>query len=295
MATGRAQFRRRNEPIQFNRGPPPPSRLGGQFPEDFAERRIRNGLGQIGVLTHPGHVQSFDNDRLVLADDLRGEFLKRVSAGIADPGVQPRHLEPGFLAMITALALARQATLKSLPSLFAPDERARVFESLAVTGRGQGLKADVSADLGVGLPERLDVGFDEETDQIASARIPTDRQMDEGCVVGKRAAPSDVQRLGWLGESDPAVSLREGIRSRVSRWASMLRFEGRILRSLLEEIREGHLEMTQRWLEHDGTAFGKKGFLGLLFPFGELRGGQGRAMDCFSCRPALGRNFKARL
>src|SRR5262249_59534933 len=121
-ATRRAPFRRRNEPIQFEISPPPPSRLVFQFAEDFPERRIRNGLGQIGVLTHPGHVQSFDNDRWVLADDLRGEFLKRVSAGVADPGVQPRHLEPGFLAMITALALARRAALKSLPSLFAPDE-----------------------------------------------------------------------------------------------------------------------------------------------------------------------------
>src|SRR5262249_40761853 len=89
-----------------------------------------NGFGQIGVLTHPGHVQSFDNDRWVLADDLRGEFLKRVPAGVADLGVQPRHFELGFLAIIAALALARHATLKSLPSLFAPDERARVFESL---------------------------------------------------------------------------------------------------------------------------------------------------------------------
>src|SRR5262249_7722906 len=69
----------------------------------------------------------------------------------------------------------------------------------------------------------------------------------------------------------------EGIRSRASRWASMLRFEGRILRPLLEEIREGRIEMTQRWLERDGTAFGKKGVLRLLFPVGEVRGGQGRA------------------
>src|SRR5262245_13760033 len=143
MATRRAQLGRRKEPTQFKIGSPTPSRLVLQFAEYFAERRIRNVLGKIVVLSHPGHVQSFDKDRLVLADDLCGEFLKRVPSGIADPGVQPRHLEPGFLMIITALDLARQATLKSLQSLFAPDERARVFEFLAVAGRGQRLNADI--------------------------------------------------------------------------------------------------------------------------------------------------------
>src|SRR5215813_1244760 len=42
MATRRAPFRRRNEPIQRQIGPPVPFRLIFQFAEDFPERRIRN-------------------------------------------------------------------------------------------------------------------------------------------------------------------------------------------------------------------------------------------------------------
>ena|SRR5215510_7948500 len=177
MATRRAQFRRRKEPIQFKIGSPIPVRLISQFSEYFAERGIRNVFGKIMVLNHSSHVQPFDKDRLVLADDLRRELLKRVSAGVADFGVQPRYLEPGFLAIITAINLARQATLKFLQPLFAPEERARVFKFFAIAGRGQGLNADIYADFGFGLLELLDVGFDEDADKIAPARVSADRQV----------------------------------------------------------------------------------------------------------------------
>ena len=274
MTTRRTQFRRRKEPIQRQIDSAIPVRFVFQLPEYFPERRIRNVLGQIVVLNHPCHVQSFDKDRLVLADDLRREFLKRVSAGIADFGVQFGCFKLRFLAVIAPISFARQATLKSLQSLFAPEERARVFQFLPVAGRGQGLNADIYADFGFSLLERLDICFNEDTDKIASARVSTDRQVQEFCVVWKPSAPYNVQRLGLLGESDPSVSIAEGIRSIASRLVSAPGFEGWILRSLLEEIREGRIEVTQRLLERDRTDFGKKGFLGLLFPLGEFcRGG----------------------
>jgi len=126
-------------------------RLGFQFPEDLGERRIREMLGKIVILEHPGDVQPFDKDRLVLADELRREFLNRLSPGVADSGLELSHFELGFLPIITALDLAGEATLKLLPSLFSSRERARVFKSLSVAGRGEGLHADVSADLGFDL------------------------------------------------------------------------------------------------------------------------------------------------
>jgi hypothetical protein len=57
-------------------------------------------FGQIVILNHPSHVQSFDKDRLVLADDLRREFPKPVSSGIADFSVQPGY----FIVHITSVA-----------------------------------------------------------------------------------------------------------------------------------------------------------------------------------------------
>src|SRR5215813_13983683 len=135
MAARRTQLGRREELIQWEVCPAVPSRLVFQFAEYLGKRRIRDVFGKIVVLNHPGHVQSFDKDRLVLADDLRCEFLKRVPSGIADFGVQFGYFKSGFLTIGAALDLARQATLKSLQSLFAPDKRARVFDLLAVAGR----------------------------------------------------------------------------------------------------------------------------------------------------------------
>src|SRR5215467_2401481 len=117
MTTRRTQFRRRKEPIQRQIDSAVPVRFVFQLPEYFPERRIRNVLGQIVVLNHPGHVQSFDKDRLVLADDLRREFLKRVSSGIADSGVESGYFKFSFPAIVTSLDLVRQAALKPLQPL----------------------------------------------------------------------------------------------------------------------------------------------------------------------------------
>src|SRR5262245_44033243 len=172
MPTRRTQFRRRKESIQWHIGSSVPLSLVFQFAEYLPERRICNVFGKMVILYHPGHVQSFDIDRLVLADDLRRKFLKRVSSGIADSGVQSGYYESGFLSIITAPDLTRQATLQDPQSLFTLNKWARVFDLLAIAGRGKRFNADIYADLGFNLFERLDVGFNQDADKIASARIP---------------------------------------------------------------------------------------------------------------------------
>src|SRR5262244_651602 len=109
MPTRRTQLRRRKVPVQWKVGSPVPGRLVFQFSEYFPERRIRDVSGKIVILYHPGYVQSFDIDRLVLADDLRREFLKCIPSGIADSGMQSGYSESGFLSIVTAFDLARQA------------------------------------------------------------------------------------------------------------------------------------------------------------------------------------------
>ena len=51
------------------------------------------------------------------------------------------------------------------------------------------------------------------------------------------------------------------------------RFKFRILSSLHEEVGESGVEIPQRLLKNDRTDLGKKGFLRLLFPFGEFQSG----------------------
>ena len=273
MATRRTQFRRRKKPIQWKIASAGPFRLVFQFAEYFSERRINDVLSKIVVLNHPGHVQSFDKDRLVLANDLCGEFLKRVSSGIADFGVESGYFQSGLPTIVTAPGLARQTALKPLQSLFALNQWSRIFQLFAVAGRGQRLDADIYTDFGFGLLERLNIGFNEDADKIALARISADCQIEDFGVIGKWTAPYNVQRRGLLGQCDLAVSKGEGIGGIARRLAVAPGFEFGILRSLLEEISEGSLEIKQRLLKDHRTDFGKKGFLRLLFPLGESGGG----------------------
>src|SRR5262249_17874619 len=273
MATRRTQLRRRKEPIQWKIRSAVPFRLVFQFTEYLGKCRVSNVLGQIMIFQHPDYVQSFDKDRLVLADDLCGEFLKRVSPGVADFGVESGYFQSGLLAIVTALDLARQAALKPLQSLFSPDERARIFELFALAGRGQRLNANVYAYFGFGLLKWLDVGFDQNADKMASSCVSADGKAKDFCILRQQTTPRNIERRGLLGQRDLSISKGKSIGSIARRLAVASGFEFGILRSLLEEIREGGIEIAERLLQDHRTDFGKKGFLRLLFPLGESGGG----------------------
>src|SRR5215475_7818477 len=219
MSTRRTQLRRRKVPVQWKVGSPVPGRLVFQFTEYFPERRICDVFGKIVILYHPGHVQSFYKDRLVLADDLRRELLKRVSSGIADSGVQSGYSESGFLSIITIFDLTRQTTLQYPQSLFTLNERARIFDLLAIAGRGQRLNTNVYTDFSFGLLERLNIGFNHDADKIASTCVPADRQIEDFSVIRKRATPNNIERFGLLGQDDSTISKGECIGGVASRLA----------------------------------------------------------------------------
>jgi hypothetical protein len=102
------------------------------------------------MFQHPDYIQSFDKDRLVFADDLRRELLKPIPSSVTDFGVQSRHSQSGLCPIITILDLTRQSTLKYSQSLFMLNERARVFDLLAIAGRSRRLNTNVYADFGFG-------------------------------------------------------------------------------------------------------------------------------------------------
>src|SRR5215831_4739966 len=292
MPARRTQLRRRKESIQFQIGSSVPGRLVFQFAEYLPERRIRDVSGKIVILYHPGYVQSFDIDRLVLADDLRREFLKRIPSGIADSGVQSGYSESGFLSIITALDLARQAALKYPQSLFTLHERTRILDLLAVAGHSQRLNANVYADFGFGLFERLNVGFNQDAHKISFAGIPADRQVEDFRVIRERLAPYNIERFGLLGQYDSTVSKGEGISGVTNRLAMTARFKFRILRPSLEEVGESGVEITQGLLKNDRTDLGKKGFLRFPFPFGKFQSGVVIAEGFLLLLPGLGAKFE---
>src|SRR5262249_1250850 len=158
-------------------------------------------------------------------------------------------------------------------SLFTLNERARIFDLLALAGHSQRLNTNVYAHFGFGLFERLNIGFNQDANKIAIARIPADSQIEDFSVIRKRTTPNNVERFGLLGENDSTISKGEGIIREASCVGMMGRFKFRILSSLLEEVGESGVEIPQRLLKNNRTDFAKKGFLRLLFPCGEFQSG----------------------
>jgi hypothetical protein len=184
MAAVGTQFGGRKEPVDLEIGSPIPIRLIFKFSEYLGERRISDVLGQLAILEHSRNVQPFDKDRLVLAYDLCGEFLNRISAGVADSGMKPGYFKPGFLSIIAVLYLARETALKFLQSLFPSYERARIFKPVSIACDCKGLNADVNANFGFDLLERLHVGFNQDADKVSLALVLADCKVNDLGVIG---------------------------------------------------------------------------------------------------------------
>jgi hypothetical protein len=270
MATPRTQLRRRKEPIQRKIGSAVPECLVFQFSEYLSERRINDVFGKIVIPHHSGHVQSFDKDRLVLADDPGRELLKRVAPCVADSGVKSGYFELGFLTIITAFDFARQSALKSLQSLFSSDQWTGIFYLLAFTGRGERLDADINADFSFSFLQGLDVGLDQNAHKIAPGCIATDRQAEHLGIVRQWTTPRDIQWLRLLGQRDLAVSKSKSIGRIASRLVGAPGFESWIFSPLLKEVCEGRIEIAERLLKRYRTDFGKKSSIRILFPFSKL-------------------------
>jgi len=215
-----------------------PTGLVFQFAEYFGKRRISDVFRKAMILHHPGNVQSFNKDRLVLADDLRREFLNRVSARITYLRVKLSYFEFGFLSIIAALDLAGKTALNLLQPFFSSNQWMRVFKSVSVAGCSESLNADVNSDLGFGLFQWLHVRLDQSADKVTFALVFADCQVDELCIIGKWTRPGDIQRIILLGECDLAILVRESVLRVTNRLRAVFRFELRVIGSLLEEIRE---------------------------------------------------------
>src|SRR5215813_12684163 len=70
------------------------------------------------------------------------------------------------------------------------------------------------------------------------------------------------------------------------------RFKFRILRSLLEEVLESRVEITQRLLKNDRTDLGKKDFVRIPFPCGEFQCGLVIADGFLLLPPGLAAKFE---
>src|SRR5262249_51415322 len=138
-----------------------------KLPEDFGERRVTNMLRKFVILEHPGDIQSFDIDGLVLADRRSRELVNVVGANVPNPGVLFGDFDSLLVSIVRAFDLARKATLSQPKSLCGFLQWARILKCFAVAANGKGFDADINSNVGRSLRPRLNVGFDKNADEIS--------------------------------------------------------------------------------------------------------------------------------
>jgi hypothetical protein len=198
MTTDMAHFGRRKELIQLDQLTSVPVRLVLKLPNDFGKRCIGKMFGESMVLEHPDDIQSFDVDRLVLANGLGRELVKIVGPNVANPRVKFGDFQPRSVTVLRAFDLARKTALVQAQSLGGLVQTSRILKFLIVAAFGQRLKAEINADISSGLRQRLNIGFDQDADEVASRAVLTDGCADENGVIRQRTRPGDGERLFCL-------------------------------------------------------------------------------------------------
>lgn len=112
--TVRAGLTRRIPPVRHMQTGASPIGLVSQLPSNFGESRITDRAIQptlVGATgsAHSGDIEVFDDDGVVDADELGGEFVKVVAATVGDPGMYPLNLvlraEPPIRGLLAGTAV----------------------------------------------------------------------------------------------------------------------------------------------------------------------------------------------
>ena len=267
-----AQFRGREELIQGDEIPPVPSGLVLKLPEDFGKRRIAEMFGEFVILEHPGDIQSFDIDGLVLADCHSREFVNVVGANVSNLRVLFGELNSFFVAIIRAFELARMSALFKAKSMCRLVQWSRILKSRSIAAGRQSFDADIYPDIGGCLRQWSNVSFDQNANEVPFCFIFAYRCADELRIIGQRTRPAYLKRPILLGKRDPTVSVRESISLIANRLFVLASFEARIFGSFLEEVLKRGIKVSERLLQNDAANIVQKDFLRFLLPLSQRLG-----------------------
>lgn len=266
MTAVTAQFRRREELIQWDEVSSVPGRLVLKLPKDFGERRVAEMFGEFVILEHPGDIQSFDIDGLVLADCRSREFVKVVGANVPNLRVLFSDLNSLFAAIIRVFDLAGKSALFKAKSLCCLVQRSRILKPSSIAASRQSFDSDIHPDIGGCFGQWLNVGFEQNANEIPFCFIFADRCANELRISGQRTRPAYLKRRILLCKCDPTVSVCESIRLIANRLFVLAAFEERIIGSFLEEVFKRGVKVSERLLQNDAAHIVQKDFLRLLLP-----------------------------
>lgn len=108
-------------------------------------RIVRVGF-RCASFRHIPHLEVFEYNRLVLADDSRAQLVEEVTAHVRDSGVGAGHFESGLPTIVTAFGFAGQRFLFPLQPFGKFPVMAWIGYGLATAGNGETVHAQVYSD-----------------------------------------------------------------------------------------------------------------------------------------------------
>jgi hypothetical protein len=198
------------------------------------------------LVSHSGQVHI---DGLVLADRRCREFVNVVVTNVSNLHVLFGDLNSLFVAIIRAFGLARKSALSQAKSLRRLVQWPRILKSRPIAASRQSFDADIYPDIGDRLRQCMNLGFDQDADEIPFGFILADRCADDLRVIGQRTRPAYLKRLVLFGKPDPTVSVRESIRLIARRLSAFAAFEARIFRATRGKFISTQVD-SRLWVEH---------------------------------------------
>lgn len=224
-----------------------------KLPEDLSPGCVCNVFRKAMVFQHPGDIQPFHKDRLVLAYDLRGEFMNVVLARVSDLRVTPRYFKLRLLSVARSRCLSGKTAVKLLQSFLALNKASGVQKPFAIRENGQVLDPDINADFRFDGRKGLNIFSHENTDEVPFSLVLADCQADQFNPVRNLAAPRDIQRFGLLREGQHLPFQAEARPGIPDGLAGVPTLERRIFRPLLKEVREPRTQIPKGLLKNNRT------------------------------------------
>ena len=116
--------------------------------------------------------QVFHGDRLVVADQRRGELVVKVAPRVRHPRMRPGDLDPGLVPVPASLLLTRQSALRAPELLLRPPQEPRGGDLPAVGQHREMGQPEVDAHHRSGSGKRARRGLHDEAREVPARRVP---------------------------------------------------------------------------------------------------------------------------
>jgi hypothetical protein len=267
-----APLRRGKKPVNLDEGSSVPLSFVGKLAGDFMPAAIANRFGKATVGHHVAHRQILKIDRLVLANDPGGCFVREIFSGIVNLRVKLGDLMLRLESIGRAFLLFCKPALQESQAGLVFSRIARVADPRSIREGHRAVDPQVDTDAGCRCGQRVDRFIQTQGNKVAARWVPAQRHSRRAR--GKVPAPFNLE-LSQFGDSqDPVtrIPLKPGA-GILGRLFAVFTLEDGVLRALFEELHKSALQMAKRLLNRNtGHLVQPFGFLGFL-QLGKRRAG----------------------